>query len=281
MAKCLTVSEFAKVHDIQVDARMLAFFTRPIIYVDQGLVEFCGFGTRSIRNQKDMFRRLLAKHDIPFEVVLNQDYPAYYAASKWKNLLLDPKETQACGKNQTKHLVVTTQNLKRALMLLTTSRAPRIHEYFIQMEELLLSYYRYQCNFYKEKYEEQLRKWAADSAQYTRRQTVAELDRKLASRYRVGCIYFVTDGEYVKIGLTHNFTLRLAELQTANPRRLRVIQTYLTLYPAQEEAAVHRALTRFRVRGEWFKLPRFGSESFRSMYTPSDATISVPLRTDI
>lgn len=67
-------------------------------------------------------------------------------------------------------------------------------------------------------------------------------------------IYFITDGEFVKIGYTDNEDLapRLAALQTANARELRVVGTIPG--GADVEATLHRVFGALRVRGEWFAL---------------------------
>lgn len=63
-------------------------------------------------------------------------------------------------------------------------------------------------------------------------------------------IYFITDGEYIKIGFSDAPELRIATLQTASPRELRI----LAIMPGDtlKEVELHNRFSHLRVRGEWF-----------------------------
>ena len=67
-------------------------------------------------------------------------------------------------------------------------------------------------------------------------------------------IYFVSDGEYVKIGFTEDedISKRIRALQTGNARKLELV----AVIPGDTsaETALHRVLSELRVSGEWFKL---------------------------
>lgn len=69
-------------------------------------------------------------------------------------------------------------------------------------------------------------------------------------------IYFITDGEYVKIGFTDSDDVgeRMKTLQVGNARRLSLIGTM----PGgrEEECLLHALLSDFRASGEWFDLNR-------------------------
>jgi DNA-binding CsgD family transcriptional regulator len=67
-------------------------------------------------------------------------------------------------------------------------------------------------------------------------------------------IYFVSDGEYVKIGFTEDedVTKRLKSLQTGNARELKIVGTIEGGYDT--EVVLHRVFSTLRVRGEWFDL---------------------------
>ena len=69
-----------------------------------------------------------------------------------------------------------------------------------------------------------------------------------------GNIYFIKpkgDG-YMKVGYTTDVSRRLAELQAANPRKLRIV----AVVPGTQklEAAFHAVLAPYRTTGEWFKI---------------------------
>ncbi len=57
-----------------------------------------------------------------------------------------------------------------------------------------------------------------------------------------------------KIGITKDPRQRLRTLQTANPRPLVLCKTFRVLRAAELEREVHRRLSRFRMKGEWFAL---------------------------
>jgi T5orf172 domain len=69
---------------------------------------------------------------------------------------------------------------------------------------------------------------------------------------REGHIYLISDGEFLKIGWTKNVILRREVLQCGNVRELTVLATK----PGSQltEGAIHKALRKYRVRGEWFKM---------------------------
>lgn len=83
-------------------------------------------------------------------------------------------------------------------------------------------------------------------------------------------VYFVSDGEYIKIGISNNMKSRLSQLQTGNPKKLEV----LCLIPVKNEISakkleqkLHIVYQRFSVCGEWFDILRFlRLDDFRIYY---------------
>jgi len=72
---------------------------------------------------------------------------------------------------------------------------------------------------------------------------------------RRGYVYIVTDGSHYKIGITSgDVSRRLAQLQTGNPRRLRIVKVIGSDDPARTEHTLHVMLQHRRGHGEWFKL---------------------------
>lgn len=71
-------------------------------------------------------------------------------------------------------------------------------------------------------------------------------------------VYFISEGEYTKIGFARDIEKRLKDLQVANPRKLWIVSFVpcLTEYHARKiEKFLHHSLKFHRVHGEWFKLP--------------------------
>lgn len=66
-------------------------------------------------------------------------------------------------------------------------------------------------------------------------------------------VYFITDGEYVKIGKASCVVNRLKSLQTGNARRLRVLYVYEGGYDV--ERIMHKIFKNYRVdTSEWFRI---------------------------
>lgn len=67
--------------------------------------------------------------------------------------------------------------------------------------------------------------------------------------YRCKPVYFISDGEYVKIGESENPLKRKSDLQTANARELKLLKVVFGTI----EYELHSYFRHNRVRGEWFK----------------------------
>jgi hypothetical protein len=84
-------------------------------------------------------------------------------------------------------------------------------------------------------------------------------------------IYFITDGEYVKIGFTdqNDITNRLNALQIGNARKLRLLGCIEG--GRETESVLHNVFQGFRVRGEWFlmSLPDNSAETEPDCVDPS------------
>lgn len=71
------------------------------------------------------------------------------------------------------------------------------------------------------------------------------------------CVYFITDGEYVKIGIAASLPNRVKQIQTGNPRRLRAM--YIIDAENQKEALsieadLHKYFKSKQCIGEWFAI---------------------------
>jgi len=77
-----------------------------------------------------------------------------------------------------------------------------------------------------------------------------------ASLLKGECVYFITDGQAVKIGKTkYHPCSRLAQLQTGNPRELKLITVAYTnpqIYGMEIESFFHSVFRDHRIRGEWY-----------------------------
>jgi hypothetical protein len=67
-------------------------------------------------------------------------------------------------------------------------------------------------------------------------------------------VYFITDGEMVKIGFTAQFPeKRLAALQTGCPKPLSLL-AFNAEWGRDKELELHQQFERLRTNGEWFKI---------------------------
>ena len=66
-----------------------------------------------------------------------------------------------------------------------------------------------------------------------------------------GVVYFITDGDAIKIGFSQVPKLRLTALQTSHHKPLRVIGTVPAML--HDEGTIHRWFSHLRLRGEWFR----------------------------
>jgi|13_taG_2_1085334.scaffolds.fasta_scaffold121632_2 hypothetical protein len=64
-------------------------------------------------------------------------------------------------------------------------------------------------------------------------------------------VYFITDGEYIKIGKAKDPQERLNGLQTGNPKNLFIIATING--DEAVEYQMHHRFKQWHHRGEWFK----------------------------
>lgn len=68
-------------------------------------------------------------------------------------------------------------------------------------------------------------------------------------------VYFITDGEYVKVGMANDVRVRLNQMQTGNPKQLK-IATVIEYGDAEMEHHLHTRYAKQHVRGEWYKLSK-------------------------
>jgi hypothetical protein len=67
-------------------------------------------------------------------------------------------------------------------------------------------------------------------------------------------VYFISDGELVKIGTASNIPNRMDSLQTGNPKRLKLLAH--TTGGHKTEAKYHVMFADCRISGEWFKMSK-------------------------
>lgn len=69
-------------------------------------------------------------------------------------------------------------------------------------------------------------------------------------------VYVMWCHGFVKIGVAVNVVKRVSELQVGNPFEITLLGFWKSQNAVQEEETIHACLNQYRVRGEWFKLPK-------------------------
>lgn len=75
--------------------------------------------------------------------------------------------------------------------------------------------------------------------------------RKQVRPVRFGFVYFISDGEFIKIGFANNWVVRRRDLQIANARKLIALLVFEGGF--RMEAHLHSLFSAHRVLGEWFR----------------------------
>lgn len=79
----------------------------------------------------------------------------------------------------------------------------------------------------------------------------ADPNAKLPRIY-AGHIYFITDGEAVKIGFSQDVIRRMGNMQTENARDLKLLTSIQG--SIDDEIAIQRRFRHLHIRGDWFRL---------------------------
>ena len=87
-------------------------------------------------------------------------------------------------------------------------------------------------------------------------------------------IYFIKQGEFVKIGHARDIKGRLADIQTSTPYAVSLLGVIKTSRPARLERTLHHKFRECHHRGEWYRLTPELSELI-AMGTESPEPINV------
>lgn len=72
-------------------------------------------------------------------------------------------------------------------------------------------------------------------------------------RIRLGVLYFIRAGAFVKIGWTTHLPTRLRKLQTGSPDQFEIVAAHICVHPRKYEKRAHAYFVK-RHRGEWFEV---------------------------
>jgi hypothetical protein len=74
------------------------------------------------------------------------------------------------------------------------------------------------------------------------------------NQHNKGFVYFVTDGDAVKIGKAVDVKQRISSIKVNNPREIIELQSIPTSDMGQIERSLHEWFDNYHIRGEWFDL---------------------------
>lgn len=240
--KNLSITEFIETVEFAIPINEIKnicnFSNLEKIYITDDIIKYFGY-SGDLSDQKKQFLETLAnkfKENRDYSIFNNAEYEKIY-----QNNIGWPRPDEFIGKNHIKHIIF--------------KESRKIKKMFIRMEELLINYWKYQTAFCKKKFDDELEKIHA--LEFNKRELrlseIRALEDRLEAKYRVGCIYFIKDAEYVKIGWTFDLRRQFGDIQLGNPRQLVLENYYFTDFPEAEEKLLHAKYANFRVRGDWFK----------------------------
>lgn len=79
-----------------------------------------------------------------------------------------------------------------------------------------------------------------------------------------------------KIGVTQkNISERIKELDTGNPKEIRVVSEYITEYPFAIEKFLHNVFSFKKEKGEWFNLDQSQVNSFLNLCDKAESNFNM------
>ncbi len=70
-----------------------------------------------------------------------------------------------------------------------------------------------------------------------------------------GYVYVVKSNGFVKIGISKNIKFRIKSISSSNPSKVVLLKSWFCRDSVGVELKLHSEYSKFRVKGEWFKLP--------------------------
>jgi len=81
-------------------------------------------------------------------------------------------------------------------------------------------------------------------------------ERSLNTSWDGQKLYLMSNGDFIKIGISKNPEKRANQIQTGNPKQVKVVKTWQTENPLETEKAIHAKLFDNAARGEWFEMDK-------------------------
>jgi len=162
------------------------------------------------------------------------------------------------GGHPTKDYFMTPRVYK--LCLIRSKNTRKYADYYLTLEECVVRYDKLMVKFVnKQNTIKEIQLSTVDvkqRVQNVRMWKLADIEKEISRKNRMGLVYIISDGRFSKVGSTYNLPKRLTSLQVANSVTLNVVGTIYCQDPNWLERHIHSQLkhSQLSVRGEWFNL---------------------------
>ena len=250
-----TIIDYIKDNNISIDNKYFKVFWKTInhntwIYLSRDII----MDDMGYKKVGDFYRDTLRRHyqeNIDYKEV---DSENEIVKENEKDEVT--KSSNRGGKNK-KYYLVTGKILKRMFLQCRTSNGISLCNYYIDLEQILISYLHYQCNYNNLDVDNtiDLLSNVNSITEYSNKIRKQEFERKIQNIYRIGYVYFIQEEESknIKIGYSFNIEKRLEELQIANSQKLTIVKYEKCIFPYIREIELHKKYNEYHIRGEWFK----------------------------
>lgn len=93
---------------------------------------------------------------------------------------------------------------------------------------------------------------------------------------QAGYVYLIECDGYFKVGKATSVKTRLNQLQTSSPHKMNLIASFKSKDCSEDEKRIHKALSDFNVRGEWFSIPSGKMAALEEWFNPSASRSTKP-----
>lgn len=133
----LDILKFIEVTNFNIDNFMIEKFWHSMkddvpIYISREILEWMGY-SGEFRKQRDTFKKLLKRHNIPFTELTTED--------KQCESFIDIKKDMLCLSkaviSQSKWLIMNSDDFKESVLILNTKNSGKIRKYYMSFEKLL------------------------------------------------------------------------------------------------------------------------------------------------
>jgi T5orf172 domain/MSV199 domain len=270
----LDIYEFIKIFQYPIEKLYIDKFWNGInndewIIVDYDMLRWMGYANARDTDKKKKYKHLLEDH-------FNEhiDYDTMSECDVRIGALKGPIKKNT--------IIVRAKIFKKSLMMLRTERASIIRDYYLMVEEILIDYMKYTHVVTIRNSQFELRAIEQEKAKDTQR--IQLLEQQLANaqiQFDVDTtpilqneyVYILTNkrhySQYLfKIGKSINPKSRLISYNTASPiadEDMFYIAKIATCDCSSLEKLIHRLLSNFRHRKEWFHIPHHDLKTIINM----------------